>query len=105
MSHDRPIPARRVDESIGAAARREAIDAVYYERDHGGDMHTAGAAAADAVLHLVAAAEPDLWHAVLRAWDRAGMRASRRSAEAAVAAVLEELAIERSDSPTSGGSS
>jgi hypothetical protein len=44
---------RRPDETIGDAATRCATDAVYHERDRGGDMHTAGELAADAVLGLV----------------------------------------------------
>ncbi len=52
--------ARRPGESLLDAAHRVAIDAVYYERDHGGDMHTAGAAAADAVLALLAPVDEHL---------------------------------------------
>lgn len=40
-------------ETIREQARRLAIDAVYYQRDHGGTMHTAGAAAADIALAVV----------------------------------------------------
>jgi hypothetical protein len=50
--------AQRVDESVHDAARRVAIDAVYAARDDGGTMHTAGEAAADAVLLIVNAALP-----------------------------------------------
>jgi hypothetical protein len=59
---DRPrtVPERRPGEPLVDAARREAIDAVYYERDHGGTMHTAGAAAADAVLALLAPVDDHL---------------------------------------------
>lgn len=53
MKRTRPAPERRPDESLQDAARRCAIDAVYFERDAGGTMHTAGAAAADAVLALL----------------------------------------------------
>lgn len=44
---------RRPGEPLIDAARRVAIDAVYAARDSGGTMHTAGAAAADAVLDLL----------------------------------------------------
>jgi hypothetical protein len=50
--------AQRIDESVHEAARRVAIDAVYAARNDGGTMHTAGEAAADAVLMIVNAALP-----------------------------------------------
>lgn len=50
--------AQRVDESVHGAARRVAIDAVYAARNDNGTMHTAGEAAADAVLMIVNAALP-----------------------------------------------
>lgn len=52
---------RRPGEPLVDAARRVAIDAVYRERDAiGGTMHTAGAAAADAVLALLEPVEHHL---------------------------------------------
>lgn len=108
----RPIPDRRPDESLIDAARRCAIDAVYYERDHGGNMHTAGEAAADAVLALlhddavVDRAERAILlthvaeqRAYLAGEVEAGAWRPREYAAAAVDAALE---LERSGSPTSG---
>jgi hypothetical protein len=53
---------RRPDEPLVDACRRVAIDAVYQARDSGGTMHTAGAAAADAVLALLAPIDDHLVH-------------------------------------------
>jgi hypothetical protein len=73
---------RRPDETIGDAATRCATDAVYHERDRGGDMHTAGELAADAVLGLVVEwlakdVNPRVAFRLLRALGRTTPRASR----------------------------
>lgn len=108
----RPIPDRRANETLVDAARRCAIDAVYYERDHGGNMHTAGEAAADAVLTLLRADDTVdraekailLTHAAEQRAYLSGEieRTTWRPREYAAAAVGAALERERSGSPTSG---
>lgn len=49
----------REGESPREAAHRVATDAIYHERDHDGDMGTAGTAAAEAVLAVAYEAAAD----------------------------------------------
>jgi hypothetical protein len=44
---------RRMGEPLADAVRRVAIDAVYFERDNGGTMHTSGETAGNAVAGLI----------------------------------------------------